>query len=96
MSRYRKLTPNEETAYHLETIALGSRIGNHWALGEARRMLASKVLLEALEVVAIFLDDDHLDRGKYAIDDVRAVVRKAVVEASGAPDPQTLAVRPHD
>ena len=49
MTKPRTLTPEQEMAYHLDGIARGCRDGNTYSLGEARRMLASKVLLVALE-----------------------------------------------
>ena len=49
MSRRKGMTPNEEHAYHLEMIARGCREGNAYALAEARRMLASKLMRVALE-----------------------------------------------
>ena len=50
MTKPRKLTSEQEMAYHLEGIAAGCRDGNAYSIAEARRMLASKVLLVALEM----------------------------------------------
>ena len=49
MGKKQGLTPDQETAYHLEQIAAAVREGNAWAIGEARSMLAHRALRAALE-----------------------------------------------
>ena len=61
MTKPRKLTPEQEMAHHLEAIARDCRDGGPFAIAEARRMLASKVLLAALEGIAADAEQEILD-----------------------------------
>ena len=85
----RKLTSEQEMAYHLEGIAAGCRDGNAYAIGEVRRMLASKVLLVALECLVdrnVRYDGRTLcidfDSQQQALEIIR-VARTAVLNATG-------------
>ena len=83
MTKPRKLTPEQEMAYHLEAIARGCLEGNAYALGEARRMLASKVLLVALEeCVALMHADNPADGWADAIKDGEAAIKEATGDKS--------------
>ena len=81
MTKPRTLTSNEEMAYHLEATARGCLDGNAYALGEARRMLASKVLLAALEVVEATIEGPNTSVAERLA--VRSVVQHAIAEATG-------------
>lgn len=48
MTKFHKLTPDEETAYHLDTVAQGVLDGTPAARATAKSMLAHRVLREAL------------------------------------------------
>ena len=83
MTKPRKLTPEQEMAYHLEMTLRGVREGKAFSLATARRWLASGQMLAALEeCVALMHADNPADGWADAIRDGEAAIAEATGDKS--------------
>ena len=85
MTKPKPLTPAQETAYHLNGIARGCLDDNTFALAEARRMLASKVLLAALEEIVRIHEGRWTSEGytSATLDNAVEIALHAIAKATG-------------
>jgi hypothetical protein len=81
MGKKQGLTPEQEMAYHLWCVADAVTEGNAWAIGEARSMLAHRVLRAALEQAMNVLGSCVVPSG--GVDDAGAL-RRAIDDAAAA------------